>query len=1310
MGNSEGGVDQSTSSGKLSKRDSIISKMRKEESRGVKVTDISTLSPEEVFAQYDTDGSGYIEFDEFCEMLPALGIKITKAKAKRYFRVCDTDGNESLDIEEFKSALFACDPEKGNTLGFSPKVFLTPLDAFEMFDEDESGGIDETEFADVLDYLGVSVKEAQQEKYFKKYCNEYDVLEYHNFRKIWLSCVDVREELKKRGLEFGKRTPKAIMTRKLEELLILEEAEEEQALAQAKLWRQFKEEQVQRIEMLNEARELAKRELQHAMDTAGQVYLFGSGSYNQFHSTAARPSRHFKGFDKLQQLWTERVQPGGNPILRSHNFGQPPLTKNNAPPPLSEPVSLDSSRSKIHSQFQGIICASNTAALWGRGVVSTSIGENCVYAITEDRSLLAWGGKGALWSEVESGLPNTATEENTGGFTSRSKMLLMMNKKKPWQDVYEPELKLDETEEDKFDMYKFVTKEYYQVFEACPAHSLRMEHMMNIILPRVSLSRAKLSLSIRGLDTKDMNKLQMLRRLYDVLQVELDEFGPGKSEQIRKVEEEVQLLEADNKAQKATFLSESVEEQWRPLLLKLSQRDKDRADAIQQIKLNRELINEREYEEFRKSLEQRKTIFMRQGDGKIIPNIITSRGSCPNSSRKWIGIQSIAAGPHHTAAVTIKGELFTWGDSNFGRLGHGIFDKGFSRKDEKCPKLVEALSTTPISTVVCSFSHNLALSDHGQVFAWGSSGSGKLGVGVIDDRIESFAPHPVQLNFAPRSKIVNISCGNMHSAAVTSKGHLYVWGSADSGRLGLGKSAKTLHAPLHISSLSAAGVKVAQVSCGASHTAIVTRAKSKSEGTGTNKVRFLRGGHVYVAGPSYALGRDYPTFHLVEALYDCPVKQVECGYSFTAAVSFDGELYTWGSNKGGAIGHALDHKFILTPKLVSCLYRSPKNLAPAGTAKQSSIYNDRRAEIAINGKTDGYGEQQCIHTQLDKHPYWEVDLGDVCTVEKVVVWNRQDAPLDSSLEDDHFTARLFPCWLMTSMQELEPGLVEAYSKCSAKKRLTKNKRKSVWTLPQHSRARFLRLQLEGTNYLHVAEVQVFGTKGTLQNLGRVDSVSCGKEAMVAVVRAASAQHDIENAYCRAVKADPGNSLILRQYIKYFASYDKLSDGRGITSCPLDRGSVRCESCRLRNVIKDKLQPGPNGRLRRLNSICKIIEETPPPRLKWEPPPIIGRDVVANTMQIVEHVKKLLGKFARKGAVQGLAKRVELELKLTKKGESEADKARSHPKFGVACAACSVCSGFKPSAYSGRICDSCTHSEDTHTCPEAESCKEGEFVS
>lgn len=46
------------------------------------MAELAKKTPEEVFAQFDTDGSGLIDFDEFRTMLPQLGINITMPKVQ----------------------------------------------------------------------------------------------------------------------------------------------------------------------------------------------------------------------------------------------------------------------------------------------------------------------------------------------------------------------------------------------------------------------------------------------------------------------------------------------------------------------------------------------------------------------------------------------------------------------------------------------------------------------------------------------------------------------------------------------------------------------------------------------------------------------------------------------------------------------------------------------------------------------------------------------------------------------------------------------------------------------------------------------------------------------------------------------------------------------------------------------------------------------------------------------------------------------------------------------------------------------------
>jgi Ca2+-binding EF-hand superfamily protein len=46
--------------------------------------------------------------------------------------------------------MYAVDPVSGNTTGFQPSSLLGPKDAFELYDKNHSGDVDEDEFALVL--------------------------------------------------------------------------------------------------------------------------------------------------------------------------------------------------------------------------------------------------------------------------------------------------------------------------------------------------------------------------------------------------------------------------------------------------------------------------------------------------------------------------------------------------------------------------------------------------------------------------------------------------------------------------------------------------------------------------------------------------------------------------------------------------------------------------------------------------------------------------------------------------------------------------------------------------------------------------------------------------------------------------------------------------------------------------------------------------------------------------------------------------------------------------------------------------------
>ena len=244
---------------------------------------------EEIFLMFDDDNSGLLDEDEFMAMLPKLGLNMSEAKANKYFRLCDADGSGAIDLEEFKVAMFALDPETGNTVGFTPNDILSPQDAFHMFDEDNSGTLDEDEIADVVEYMQMDVSDAKQERLFKRFdLDGGGFIEYPEFKRMAFvlqrkrnyASADMRwKNTQARWSCVGASSNSSMKKKK----------KEEHAIAEAKQWR-LANRKGKRKEAGDAALKRANDELACALDIAGQVYIFGIGAYGQFRSEPIPPA------------------------------------------------------------------------------------------------------------------------------------------------------------------------------------------------------------------------------------------------------------------------------------------------------------------------------------------------------------------------------------------------------------------------------------------------------------------------------------------------------------------------------------------------------------------------------------------------------------------------------------------------------------------------------------------------------------------------------------------------------------------------------------------------------------------------------------------------------------------------------------------------------------------------------------------------------------------------------------------------------------------------------------------------------------
>lgn len=143
------------------------------------------------------------------------------------------------------------------------------------------------------------------------------------------------------------------------------------------------------------------------------------------------------------------------------------------------------------------------------------------------------------------------------------------------------------------------------------------------------------------------------------------------------------------------------------------------------------------------------------------------------------------------------------------------------------------------------------------------------------------------------------------------------------------------------------------------------------------------------------------------------------------------------------------------------------NVAVGGAAAQSSTYlANTGAPLAVDGNTNGlWGGGSLTHTNADYQAWWQVDLGATYAIDTVNVWNRADCCAD----------RLSNFYVLVSEQPFasnnltsalsQPGVTGYYVAGQGGYPTARSVQRS---------GRYVRVQLTGTNYLSLAEVEVIG--------------------------------------------------------------------------------------------------------------------------------------------------------------------------------------------------------------------------------------------
>ncbi|XP_055628778.1 serine/threonine-protein kinase Nek8 [Toxorhynchites rutilus septentrionalis] len=291
-------------------------------------------------------------------------------------------------------------------------------------------------------------------------------------------------------------------------------------------------------------------------------------------------------------------------------------------------------------------------------------------------------------------------------------------------------------------------------------------------------------------------------------------------------------------------------------------------------------------------------------------------------------IRQIATSGAHFVAVMYDGSVYSWGEGDTGQLGHNALETW-----RHYPTRIDTIRKYTVVGAATGTDFTIFWTDLGVVLSCGDNSHGCLGHG---NTVSLLVPKIIdELN---NIKIVQVACGTHHVAALSDEGDLYTWGSSAKGALGLGKQMLTSSVPRRLI-ISQMIQTIEQICCGPDCTVILSSngscyccgsndfnvfgfGQNITQLIGLRKITFItqkilavsiaethgafliEGGYVVTAGDNCngqrGLGHTHrktePT--LLKSLTSRFVTKIRCHSTYTVATTDDNCILFWGTRLG----------------------------------------------------------------------------------------------------------------------------------------------------------------------------------------------------------------------------------------------------------------------------------------------------------------------------------------------------------------------------------------------------------------------------
>jgi alpha-tubulin suppressor-like RCC1 family protein len=347
-------------------------------------------------------------------------------------------------------------------------------------------------------------------------------------------------------------------------------------------------------------------------------------------------------------------------------------------------------------------------------------------------------------------------------------------------------------------------------------------------------------------------------------------------------------------------------------------------------------------------LERCEQMFMKQEWGSV------GCSPCLLNHRGWgmRDVVMVACGTKHTVAVCGRGDVWLWGNNEYGQLGLGDFI------ERKVP-VRDSSHFSKKSMVACAAgtNHTLLLSDVGKVFSFGDNREGQLGLGWVGmthpDSGQAITCVPDIVHEIKSGRVGQICAGRGHSLALSEYGFMWAWGCNADGQIGCGQSAnapKYFPVPKDVDfskcAPPGARVQIKAIASGFDHCLALTHPINNAGQCIPVSWGLNASGQL---GHGDFVSRDLPK--VISTFAGRDILSVYAGADSSGAIDRVGQLYLWGGNDSYNLGSGDQVRCSLPVRCASEAF-PPEGVKQVTLAKHHTMLLSRKSRVYCWGLND----------------------------------------------------------------------------------------------------------------------------------------------------------------------------------------------------------------------------------------------------------------------------------------------------------------------------------------------------------------------